>query len=110
MTSIALPGDVGQERHLARPLDRPRHLVLVATARARDAARADLALLGDVPAKDVDVLVVDVVDLRLAELAALAPRGAGLSAGSLAAALALCLVLCQSGLLRTECRRRPRPG
>src|SRR5215212_5040560 len=99
MTCIGLPGDVGQQRHLARPLDRPRHLVLVAAAGTGDAARADLALLGDVPAEDVDVLVVDVVDLRLAELAALAPRRARLGAGTLAAAVALSLVLCQSGLL-----------
>ena len=52
---------VGEERHLARPLDRHRDLPLVTAARAGDAAGADLALLGDVAPELVDVLVVDLV-------------------------------------------------
>ena len=72
MTSIGycLPVDVGQERHLARALDRDGDLALVAPAGAGDAALADLALLRDVAAELVDVLVVDLLDLVLAEEAA----------------------------------------
>ena len=85
MTSIALARDVRQERHLARALHRDRDLALVAPARAGDAAVADLALLGDVAPELVDVLVVDLVDLVLAEEAGLALDRPGLRA--LAAAL-----------------------
>ena len=70
---VAAFGDVRQERHLAGALDRDRDLALVAAARAADPARADLALLGDVAAKLADVLVVDLVDLALAEEARLPP-------------------------------------
>src|SRR5207302_8003630 len=59
-------GDARQHRHLARPLDRGRHLHLVPAAGAGDAA-ADLALLGDVAAQLGDVLVVDLGDVLLAE-------------------------------------------
>src|SRR5438876_4141576 len=62
-----LIGHVRQERHLARTLDRDRDLHLVAPARAGDAAAADLALLRDVAPELVDVLVVDLGDLVLAE-------------------------------------------
>src|SRR3954454_20341497 len=89
ITCIALPRDVREERHLAGALDRARDLVLVPAARSGDAARADLALLRDVPAQRARVLVVDVLDLRLAELAALAADRAALVAGPLAAALAV---------------------
>src|ERR1022692_1567403 len=60
-------GDVRQQGHLAGPLHRLGDLHLVTPARAGDAAAADLPLLGDVPAQPVDVLVVDVRDLVLAE-------------------------------------------
>src|SRR3954449_11925319 len=66
MTSIALVRDVGQECHLARPLDRERDLALVPAARAGDPARSDLPLLGDVPPQLVHVLVVDLFDLLAA--------------------------------------------
>ena len=69
--------DVGQQRELARALDRRGDLVLVAAAGAADPARADLAALGDEPAQRRDVLVVDLLDLVLAERAGLAPAAAG---------------------------------
>src|SRR5262249_44796552 len=65
--------DVGQQRELARALDRAGDLDLVAAAGAGDAARADLALLGDELAQGRDVLVVDLLDLVAALLARLAP-------------------------------------
>src|SRR5919106_1657266 len=68
-----LPRDVGQQRHLARPLHRDRDLTLVPAARARDAAVADLALLRDVKPGLGEVLVVDFLDLLLAEVTALPP-------------------------------------
>src|SRR3954453_14546208 len=68
---------VRKQRDLTRALDRQGDLVLVATAGAGDPARADLAALGDEPAKRADVLVVDVLDLVLAEQAGLAAAAAG---------------------------------
>src|SRR5690348_16804113 len=65
--------DVRQQRHLACSLDGGRDLHLVPAAGAGDAAAADLALLGDVAAQLVDVLVVDLRDLLLAEEAVAAP-------------------------------------
>src|SRR6185312_16488334 len=73
MISIVLARDVGQQRDLAGPLHRDRDLPLMAAARARDAAVTDLALLRDVAPQLVDVLVVDLPHLVLAEVAALAP-------------------------------------
>src|SRR5207237_3766070 len=61
-----------QQCHLARALDGDGDLALVAPARAADPPRADLPLLGDVAAQLADVLVVDLVDLALAEEAGLA--------------------------------------
>src|SRR5687768_4319438 len=86
MSCIALLAlaDVGEERHLARPLDGDRHLVLVAPAGAGDAARADLAPLGDEAAEHVHVLVVDVLDLRAAERAVAAAHLAVALAGTTA--------------------------
>src|SRR4051812_15551804 len=63
---------VRNERDLARPLDCGLQLALVHRARARDAARQDLAALGNERTDQFDVLVVDVVDLVRAELADLA--------------------------------------
>src|SRR2546423_9643820 len=48
----------------------------MATTCARDAARPDLALLRDVPAELVRVLVVDLLDLLLAEVTAALADGA----------------------------------
>src|SRR4051795_12993060 len=104
-----LLADVREQGELARTLHRDCDLALVAPARAADAPRADLALLGDVAPQLVDVLVVDLVDLRLAEEAGLtAPRPArrgALPAPSLAAIRFRCW---QILLLRTECRRPSR--
>src|SRR3954471_16362549 len=58
---------VRQQRHLAGPLPGRRDLHLMPAAGARDAPRADLPLLGDVPPQLARVLVVDLVDLVLAE-------------------------------------------
>src|SRR3954454_3143232 len=110
ITSMALVRDVGQECHLARPLDRERDLALVPAAHARDPARADLPLLGDVPPQLVDVLVVDPVDLLPAEVAALPPRLARGPAGALAAGGASFFLLCHSLAPRRGCRRRRPPG
>src|SRR5690242_19002221 len=100
-------GDVRQQRHLARPLHSRGHLHLVPTAGAGDAAAADLALLGDVPAQLVDVRVVDLRDLLLAEEAVAAldlPRG---PAGPSALLLGL---LSGHASPRTGCRRLRPPG
>src|SRR4029079_3074203 len=69
--------DVGQPRELARALDRGRDLVLVAAAGARDAAGPGLFAPRDEAPQRADVLVVDVLDLVLAEQAGLAPAAAG---------------------------------
>src|SRR4051812_25561362 len=76
---IVAPGalaDVGQERQVSRALDRAGDLVLVPAARARDAARPDLAAVGDELPQGGDVLVVDELDLVAAVLAGLAASAA----------------------------------
>src|SRR5207302_849177 len=101
-------GDVREQRHLACPLDRGRDLHLVAPAGPGDAAAADLALLGDVAPQLVDVLVVDLRDLLLAEEAVAAsdlPRGA---AGP--PPLLLLTLLSRHLSPRTGCRRLLPPG
>src|SRR3954454_16721445 len=74
---VAGVAHVGEQRDLARPLDRRRDLVLVPAAGARDAARADLAAVGDELAERADVLVVDLVDFVAAVLARLPATGTG---------------------------------
>src|SRR5207253_11463900 len=81
-----LARDVGQQGHLARALDSDSDLALVSPAGAGDPPRADLALLRDVAAELVDVLVVDVVDLLAAEVAVALPGLAVAKPGPLAAA------------------------
>src|SRR3954471_17906084 len=66
-------GHVRQEPQLASALDRDRELLLVPAAGARNAGRADLALLAHRAAQRAEVLVVDDLDLVAAELAWLAP-------------------------------------
>src|SRR5262245_14480285 len=88
--------DVRKQSHLPRALHGDGHLPLVAAARAGDAARADLALLGDVAAELVEVLPVHLVDLLLAEVAGPALAGP-LHRLAAAAALALFLVSVASG-------------
>src|SRR5687768_15868907 len=73
----AVGPDVRQQGELARTLDGGRDLVLVTTARARDAARADLAAIGDELPQRGDVLVVDELHLVAAVRAGLATPAAG---------------------------------
>src|SRR5437879_12387592 len=57
---------VGQERELPRALDRGRELALVPRAHARQAARQDLAALGQEAPQRAFVLVVEHTHARLA--------------------------------------------
>src|SRR5262245_43526697 len=99
--------DVRQQRHLARPLDGGCDLHLVTAAGAGDPAAADLALLGDVAPQLVDVLVVDLRDLFLAEEAVAAPDLPRGTAGP--PPLLLLGLLSGHASPRTGCRRlRPR--
>src|SRR5688572_2821113 len=66
-------GHVRQQGHRAGALDRVREIALVARAAAGDAARNDLAALGDQAAEPAHVLVIDEIDLVRAELADLPP-------------------------------------
>src|SRR3954452_6659460 len=58
---------VGQQRHLARVLDRLRDLPLLLHRHAGHPAGTDLAAVGDELAQQRGVLVVDVADLRRLE-------------------------------------------
>src|SRR5690348_15481319 len=81
-----LAGGVGgerQERDLARPLERQGQPPLVAGTGAGDAARQDLAALGDEAPKARHLLVIDVVhplDAKRAHLAVRALAALALSA------------------------------
>src|SRR5438270_712110 len=57
--SAGVPLDVGQQRQLARPLDRGRELSLVPRAHARQPARENLAALRQEPSQGAVVLVVE---------------------------------------------------
>src|SRR5690554_286686 len=63
---------VRDQREVAGALDRGRQLALVARLRAGDAARHDLAVLGEVLAQGVEILVIDLLDALGGELAELA--------------------------------------
>src|SRR5438876_12112914 len=102
-------GDVRQERHLARALDRGRDLHLMPAARAGNAAAADLALLGDVAAQLVDVLVVDLRDLLFAEEAVAAPDLPRGTAGP-PPLLLLLVLLSRHASPRRGCRRLRPPA
>ena len=67
-------GSEGQQRQLARPLERDIQRTLMRCACARLAARLDLAPVRQEPTQPVEVLVVDLFDLVDAELADLAAR------------------------------------
>jgi hypothetical protein len=84
---------VRKERQLARSLDGLRHLALMAAAVARLATAADLALVGDVPPQDVDVLVVHLLHVLDAECTHTPPR-------EVATLLALWPILAGSALPR----------
>src|ERR1700730_8049542 len=61
MTSIAVASvliGVGQQRQKARALDRHRELALIERFRAGDAARNDLAGLGDIGLQGGEILLV----------------------------------------------------
>jgi len=62
---------VGEERNLARVLDRHGDVALMPRAASGDATCADLAAVGDELAQQVDVLVVDRLDALLAETTSL---------------------------------------
>src|SRR5688500_6057428 len=66
-------GHVRQQGDRAGALDRVREVALVPRAAAGDAARDDLAALGDQAAQPAHVLVIDEIDLVRAELADLPP-------------------------------------
>src|SRR5262245_19461744 len=73
--SSPLSGSVGRERQesdVARALDRGHQASLVHRAGPRDAAWQDLAPLRNETLQQPHVLVVDVLDLLVAELAELA--------------------------------------
>src|SRR5690606_13045606 len=63
---------VRDQREEACALDRGRQLALVARLGAGDAARHDLAVLGEVLAQGVEILVIDLLDALGGELAVLA--------------------------------------
>src|SRR5476651_1102012 len=73
---------VGQQRHEPRALDGVREDALLLVGHGRDAARHDLAALGNVPLQQLDVLVVDLRRIGAREWAGLlAPEeGTALSA------------------------------
>src|SRR2546425_552433 len=71
--SLLVGRDVRQQRDRARALDGVGERALVPRAAAGNAARNDLAALGDEATQTPDVLVVDDVDLVRAELADLPP-------------------------------------
>src|SRR5947209_4848102 len=99
--------DVREQAELAGPLDRAGELALVATAGARDARGADLALLAHRTPEGAEVLVVDDVDLVSAELAGLAAAAACRSALTLTPA-GRCLpatLLCHAKKLPVSLKR-----
>ena len=71
---------VREQGHLACSLDRDRELTLVPAARSAHPTRPDLPSVGGVPAELIDVLVVDLSYLVLAEEARLPPEHLRLSA------------------------------
>src|SRR5687768_959598 len=63
--------DVRDQREVPRALDRDRELALVTRADSAQAARQDLAVVGDEAAERAIILVVQEADARLAEGAGL---------------------------------------
>src|SRR6185312_16872162 len=64
---------IGEEAEIAGALDRLRQLTLLLGRHRRDAARHDLAALGDKPLQQLHVLVVDLGCVRSGEGAGFAP-------------------------------------
>src|SRR5437899_10822886 len=67
-----LANDVGQQAEEARALDGARELTLLLGGDGSDAARHDLAALGDVTHQKLGILVVDLRRIRARERAGLA--------------------------------------
>src|ERR1041384_3141657 len=67
-----LANDVGQQTEEARALDGAGELTLLLGGHGRDAARHDLAALGDVTHQQLRILVVDLRPIRARERAGLA--------------------------------------
>src|SRR5579883_2505905 len=91
MTSIAPASvliGVGQQRQKTRALDGDRELALVEGLRAGDAARDDLARLGDVALQGPEILVIDVGDAFGREAAKLLAAREAAAAATTAAAIA----------------------
>src|SRR5262245_52035412 len=83
---------VGQQRQEARTLHGYSELPLIERLRARDAARNDLARLGDVTLESGQILVVDVLHALGREAAELLATGEPAVAAALAAAAATAAV------------------
>src|SRR5581483_398576 len=78
---------VGQQRQEARALDRDGELALVERLRAGDAARDDLAGLGDITLQGAEILVVDVRDAFRREAAKLLAAREGAAAAATTSAV-----------------------
>src|SRR5205807_7998558 len=115
MTSIGAPSvlvGIGQQRQEARALDRHRQLALIEGLGPRDAARNDLAGLGDVALERAEILVVDRLHalgreaaelLTTREAAAAAPAGSSGHCHDLISSNGLLL----TGRVASEALRRP---
>src|SRR5690606_8056818 len=107
---------VRDQREEAGTLDRERQLALVARLGAGDAARHDLAVLGEVLAQGVEILVVDLLDTlggELAELATAEELGHGCapqaaSVGSVGSAVSALLPSPSVDVVSSSSRRRDR--
>src|SRR5204863_10218508 len=58
-SGCSLAHDVGEQTEKPRPLDRPRQLALLLRRHRGDAARHDLAALGDEALQQANLLVID---------------------------------------------------
>src|SRR5213595_810797 len=67
-----LANDVGQQAEETRALDRAREFALLLGGHGGDAARHDLAALGNVTHQQLGILIVDLRSIRTRERAGLA--------------------------------------
>src|SRR6266436_6599122 len=72
LSAKCLPNDVRQQAEETCALDGARELALLLGRDGRDAARHDLAALGDVAHQELGILVVDLRRVRTRERAGLA--------------------------------------
>src|SRR5882762_6626656 len=96
--------DVGKQAEKARTLDRPRQLALLLGRHRGDAARHDLAALGDEALQQPDVLVIDLRRVGSGERAGFAPPEKRPAGGGRRAA-ARCALAFHLGLHRFRGRR-----